>query len=232
MKRTAIIYHVLCWMMLTSLNSCTRSEYKRFHSKTSDVLYADHVRFLLDKSLLSPMKGYREVIPFTTYTSIFPSGIGIMGTADKGYSAVWLITHDSLYLVGLDNSSDRLTPIIGSLSPKSYKKMEVFLNMEFSNPDPQKKIMTDSISSPGVIFASWVNGVYYRKKARLSAAEDLDRWDRSQFEKMTFKDGILTRCDTIDTQPLTASEMKALNKKIEKLDRKLQKELDASRHIR
>ena len=162
------------------------SERWRFEDGTSDVLYENGERFLLDQSFLSPKKGYKNVIADGTHTSVFPAGLGIMGRSEKLYSAVWSIVNDSLFLVGLDRSSDRTRPYVGSLPPDAYDRMEKFLKTKFSDGDPSKKAMTDTIGSRGTIFASWVSGDYYRKKARASIGEDLLQWAASPFEKITY----------------------------------------------
>lgn len=203
------------------------SEHKKFEDGTSDVLYENSERFLLDKSLLSSRKGYENVIREGTHTSVFPAGLGIMGRSEKLYSAVWLIVNDSLFLVGLDRSSDRTKPFVGSLPSEAYDKMEKFLKTKFSDGDPSKKNMTDTIGSRGTVFASWVTGDYYRKKARTSVEDDLLQWAGLPFEKITFSNGIVTKRQTLETQPLTEKEMQEQDRKQKQLQRKLQKDLNA-----
>ena len=171
--------------------------------ETCDVLYENGVRYMPNKSFLNGKPGYDTLMLLEVNVVIAssPSGVGrVIGPREKSYSAVWHIVHDSLFLVGLDYPHDRTTPEVGCLNGMAYKKMERFLGLKFSDRDPSKKKLTETqkILSAGAIFASWVDGDYFRQKA---LAPDENFWAGQSCEKIVFRHGIKVAPKTRSDRP-------------------------------
>lgn len=99
------IFPCLLALLAAGIGSCTKDRQpapRRFLPGTSDVLYVDGVRYLLDRSPLCSRRGYDKLFSRFSYTEVFPGVPGLTGPPDKLYSAVWVLSGDSLLLVGLD----------------------------------------------------------------------------------------------------------------------------------
>lgn len=118
-NKFALAWTVWCGSFM--FPSCERAsdeaDPRQFHSWTSDAIFIDSARYLLDRSPLKGIRGYEKFFflgeEHFFYTIVPKEGsradmlLMVRGEWEKEYAAVWKLTDSSLYLTGLDPLGNR-----------------------------------------------------------------------------------------------------------------------------
>lgn len=184
-------------------------------SNTSDDLYWNDTKYLMDHSPLDTFVGYRDIFATLAVDIVTPVQGGFSPVfPEKNYALGWKLVDGKLYLNHVWFQDTRRTgtkknetvPMTDSrfLWDEQYKIVSEFTGEEFrkypyslylaSNRYPQ--------SLYGVIPAVWVNGDFYVKKKR-QLPESYTQWIRSPFYKLTFCQGKLIAVQEIENIPAT-----------------------------
>lgn len=180
---------------------------RQFHSWTSDVIFLDSIRCLMDRSPLHGLKGYEYLLPIGLTMIDPPFPPGTTGDEEKQYAAIWTLADSTLYLSAIDGI--RTNPRV-YMSTKYIPEMKKFL----IGKKALKKDETPLDKTP--IRATWVTGVFYVKKAVDKPWEFFDwgAWNKSPFTELTFDKGKLVSAKEIETLPVTQDDEKAYQEKL------------------
>lgn len=233
--------------------SCDRSSEatvpRQFHSWTSDAIFIDSVRYLLDRSPLKGIKGYEKFFFLGEehfFYSFEPKAgsradmpFMVRGEWEKEYAAVWKLTDSSLYLTGLDPLSNRMG--FQNLAEEIPRMKKILLERSLIDED----VPLDDTPVP----CSWVTGKYYVKKGNEHYGYVRTDFERAPFYELVFESGKLISMRQIETAPQTEEDktiydkqlndffksrkslgkirQRMLEERIKKTDEKNRKELDS-----
>ncbi|MGL6179604.1 MAG: hypothetical protein ACRC13_10450 [Tannerellaceae bacterium] len=205
-----VFYIVVCFALLKGTFLASQ-EYKKFEDLIMDLqwgetdyVFKDSLMYLLNKSFLIDFDGYKNLYPEIGKSEVsFAEGGGSIDY-DMNYTPFWLIRNDSIYLIGISLNSDRgrkndgTVELEDQLPAERFLRMEKFVNKRFEKGDiPQvcAKLIRPGYSI-GIMFASWVNGVYYIKQTKKYSQKSSD-WLKSPNWRLTVKDGKIIKTETV-----------------------------------
>ncbi len=124
--------------------------------QTSDFLWWNDNRYLMDQSMLCNFQGYQDIFPEISMAEVFAS-FPIM--QEKNYYVNWILWKGFVYVARVDayavKDEEQRKELI--------KKVEKLVGKRFV-PNRRIKTEKDFLLENGVIPATWVNGVVYIKK--------------------------------------------------------------------
>ena len=206
-KRGIAMFILGIWILITSCADSVKVPPRQFHSWTSDVIFLDSTRYLMDRSPLYGLGGYEYLLPIGVTMIDPPDPPGTIGNDDKKYAAIWTLVDSMLYLRAIDGI--RTVPRV-YMSTQYIPEMKKFL----ISKKAVKKAETPLDKTP--IRAAWVTGLFYVKKAVDKPGEffDLGAWRKSPFQELTFDEGKLVSVREIETLPVTEDDEKEYQKKL------------------
>ena len=198
------------WCGSSMFPSCERASDeaapRQFHSWTSDAIFIDSARYLLDRSPLKGIRGYEKFFflgeEHFFYTIVPKEGsradmlLMVRGEWEKEYAAVWKLVDSSLYLTGLDPLGNR----------------RGFQNLAEEIPRMKKILLGRSLIDEDVplddtpIQCTWVTGRYYVKKGNEHYGYVRANFERAPFYELVFESGKLISVRPIETMPQTEED--------------------------
>ena len=173
-------------------------------SGETDIVFMDGCEYLTNKSFLINFDGYKNLYPeIEKVEEQFMLGGGSQDY-DMTYTPFWLIRNDSIYLIGISLNTDGgivkngVLVYDNRLPVERFLRMEKFVNKRFEKGDiPQacKKLIRPEYSI-GIMFASWVNGVYYMKQTK-EFSQSYSDWYKIPILKLTIKDGKIIKTEKV-----------------------------------
>ena len=101
-KRGIAMFILGIWILITSCADSVKVPPRQFHSWTSDVIFLDSTRYLMDRSPLYGLGGYEYLLPIGVTMIDPPYPPGTIGNDDKKYAAIWTLVDSMLYLRAID----------------------------------------------------------------------------------------------------------------------------------
>lgn len=165
-------------------NQGSKNEAENIICASSDLLYYNETRYLLDKSFLSSFKNYQSLYPSKEIIMV-EIHFGAWGNlTDKNYYPIWLLHDSILYLRDIQFRGPHTKEKYAN--GKQYKIMEKLTGCKFST-DFHIKTSCPINRDYGSMRADWVTGVFYIK-------EEYDpyyEWKKKPLYKLVFKNGKL-----------------------------------------
>ncbi|MDO5572268.1 MAG: hypothetical protein Q4F97_12520 [Bacteroidales bacterium] len=158
---------------------------------TTDRVYFenDYEKHFINRSFLSEFKGFKDWFPDISKTKEMDFFAFDVPPVFLQYIPVWIVEDSVIYLVGIEYflENERISIEKRIMSIEKYTGFE-FCIKEFKNFAIEELPEYKSISNTKALKASWVNGVFYTKRAR-RAGEPYMNWKEKGFDKLTIKNG-------------------------------------------